>query len=64
MSMKAEYRAEIKRDMELSAKFKVGYDSGYLDGCMDGYDRALKDINKLRGVAVEELLRGFQRSED
>lgn len=58
-SMKAEYRAEIKRDMELSAKFKVGYDSGYLDGCMDGYDRALKDIQKLRGVAIEELLGGF-----
>ena len=53
--MKAEYRAEIKQEQEHSK----WYQEGYLDGCMDGYDRALKDINKLRGVAIEEMLRGF-----
>lgn len=58
-SMKAEYKAEIKQEQERSK----WYQEGYLDGCMDGYERALKDIQKLRGVAVEELLRGFQRSE-
>jgi hypothetical protein len=59
-SMKAEYRAEIKQEQEHSK----WYQEGYFDGAMDGYDRALKDINKLRGVAVEEMLRGFQRSEN
>jgi hypothetical protein len=39
------------------------YADGYYEGYSDGYDRALKDIQKLRGVAVEELLRGFRRSE-
>jgi flagellar biosynthesis/type III secretory pathway protein FliH len=35
------------------------YAEGYYEGFSDGYDRALKDINKLRGVAIEEMLRGF-----
>ena len=53
--MKAEYRAEIKQEQERSK----WYQEGYLDGAMDGYERALKDIQKLRGVAVEEMLKGF-----
>ena len=55
MSMKEEYKAEIKQEQEYSK----WYHEGYLDGCMDGYERALKDIQKLRGVAIEEMLRGF-----
>ena len=55
MSMKAEYKAEIKQEQERSK----WYQEGYLDGAMDGYERALKDIQKLRGVAVEEMLKGF-----
>ena len=55
MSMKEEYKAEIKREQERSK----WYQEGYLDGAMDGYERALKDIQKLRGVAVEEMLKGF-----
>ena len=54
-SMKAEYRAEIKQEQEHSK----WYQEGYLDGAMEGYERALKDIQKLRGVAIEEMLRGF-----
>ena len=54
-SMKAEYKAEIKQEQEHSK----WYQEGYLDGAMDGYERALKDIQKLRGVAVEEMLKGF-----
>lgn len=54
-SMKAEYKAEIKQEQEHSKC----YQEGYLDGAMDGYERALKDIQKLRGVAVEEMLKGF-----
>ena len=53
--MKAEYKAEIKQEQERSK----WYQEGYLDGAMDGYERALKDIQKLRGVAVEEMLKGF-----
>jgi flagellar biosynthesis/type III secretory pathway protein FliH len=53
--MKAAAMAEIEAEQAKADS----YADGYYEGFSDGYDRALKDINKLRGVAVEELLRGF-----
>lgn len=54
-SMKAQAIAEIEAEQEKAER----YAEGYYEGFSDGYDRALKDINKLRGVAIEEMLRGF-----
>jgi hypothetical protein len=54
-SMKAEYRAEIRQEQERSKC----YQEGYLDGAMDGYERALKDIMRMQNIAAKELLRGF-----
>jgi len=53
--MKAEAMAEIEAEQAKAER----YAEGYYEGFSDGYDRALKDIQKLRGVAVEEMLRGF-----
>lgn len=58
-SMKAAAMAEVEAEQAKADSYADGYYEGY----SDGYDRALKDIQKLRGVAVEELLRGFRRSE-
>lgn len=55
MSMKEEYKAEIKQEQERS----TWYQEGYLDGAMDGYERALKDITRMQSIASKELLRGF-----
>jgi flagellar biosynthesis/type III secretory pathway protein FliH len=57
--MKEAAMAEIEAEQAKAER----YAEGYYEGFSDGYDRALKDIQKLRGVAVEELLRGFRRSE-
>jgi flagellar biosynthesis/type III secretory pathway protein FliH len=57
--MKAAAMAEVEAEQAKADSYADGYYEGY----SDGYDRALKDIQKLRGVAVEELLRGFRRSE-
>jgi flagellar biosynthesis/type III secretory pathway protein FliH len=54
--MKAQAMAEIEAEQAKAER----YAEGYYEGFSDGYDRALKDINKLRGVAVEEMLKGFQ----
>lgn len=54
-SMKAAAMAEIEAEQAKAER----YAEGYYEGFSDGYDRALKDIQKLRGVAVEEMLRGF-----
>lgn len=53
--MKEQAMAEVEAEQAKADS----YAEGYYEGFSDGYDRALKDINKLRGVAVEELLRGF-----
>jgi flagellar biosynthesis/type III secretory pathway protein FliH len=53
--MKAQAMAEIEAEQAKAER----YAEGYYEGFSDGYDRALKDINKLRGVAIEEMLRGF-----
>lgn len=55
-SMKAEYLREVQAEMAKSR----AYGDGYIDGAKDGYERALKDIRKLRGLAVEELLKGLK----
>lgn len=55
MSMKAEYKAEIEQEQERSK----WYQEGYLDGAMEGYERALKDITRMQSIAAKELLRGF-----
>jgi flagellar biosynthesis/type III secretory pathway protein FliH len=53
--MKAAAMAEVEAEQAKADSYADGYYEGY----SDGYDRALKDIQKLRGVAVEEMLRGF-----
>jgi flagellar biosynthesis/type III secretory pathway protein FliH len=52
--MKAAAMAEIEAEQAKAER----YAEGYYEGFSDGYDRALKDIQKLRGVAVEEMVRG------
>lgn len=54
-SMKEAAMAEVEAEQARAERYAEGYHEGF----SDGYDRALKDIQKLRGVAVEEMLRGF-----
>ncbi len=55
-SMKAAAMAEIEAEQAKADS----YADGYYEGFSDGYDRALQDIQKLKSVAVEEMLRGVK----
>ena len=54
-SMKDEAMAEIKAMNERATKYQEGYE----DGFSDGYDRAMADIEKLKKLAVHEMLKGI-----
>jgi flagellar biosynthesis/type III secretory pathway protein FliH len=53
--MKAAAMAEVEAEQIKAER----YAEGYYEGFSDGYDRALQDIQKLKSMAAEEMLRGF-----
>ena len=57
-SMKDEAMAEVKAMFERACKYQEGYE----DGFSDGYDRAIADIEKLKKLAVHEMLKGFSEA--
>ena len=56
-SMKDEAMAEVTAMFERSQS----YQEGYKDGFSEGYDRAMADINKLKKLAVHEMLKGISK---